>query len=653
MHRVVRISIVLLLLSSSLSFSQATPANEPAVVTPGENLVTEGIPKIPASLADNVRRYSEMRLASARGWHPTRREMLIMTRFGDTYQIHQVKAPGAARTQLTFFPENVFNARYEPTRGEYFIYAKDKGGDEFYQIYRYDFATGDSTLLTDGKSRNTGPVFSNKGDRVVYASTRRNGNDVDLWEVEPLNPKSDHMLAELKGGGWNPLDWSPDDKQILVMEEVSINETYLWLVDSQTGKMTLVTPKGGAEKVAYLSAKFSKDAKGLYVTTDKDSEFFRLAYLDLAAKQHTFLTPHLNFDVDEFDLSWDGNTIAFVTNENGMSVLRLLDTRTRKEIAAPKLPVALVGNLAWHKNNRDLVFDLESSRSNTDVYSLDMTTGKIDRWTESETGGLNTSAWAEPQLIRWPSFDGMTITGFLYRPPSKFSGKRPVVVDIHGGPEGEFRPGFVGRDNYYLNELGVAMIYPNVRGSSGFGKSFLKLDNGFLRENTYKDIDALLDWIKKQPNLDGDHIMITGGSYGGHMTLAVATFYSPKICCAVDIVGISNLVTFLENTSGYRRDLRRVEYGDERDPKMRAYLEHIAPMNNAEKIKKPLFVIQGFNDPRVPRTEAEQMVATVRKVGTPVWYLMAKDEGHGFNKKNNRDFEFYSTVLFMKEYLLK
>jgi dipeptidyl aminopeptidase/acylaminoacyl peptidase len=639
-----------LLLLSSLVFAQ-TPA-KPAVIAPGDNLVVEGVPPVPASLAEAAHRYGEIRLAAFRSWHPSRLEMLVVTRFADTYQVHQVKAPGGARTQLTFFPENIYSARYQPTTGDYFIYSKDKGGDEFYQIYRYDFATGDSTLLTDGKSRNTGPRFSNKGDRLVYGSTRRNGNDVDLWMVEPMNPKSDRLLTELKGGGWAAVDWSPDDQQILVMEEVSINETYLWLLDAQTGKMTLITPKG-AEKISYLNAAFSKDGKGLYVTTDKDSEFQRLAYLDLATGQHTFLTSHLKYDVDEFDLSHDGNTIAFVTNENGMSVLHLLDTRTRKEIPAPKLPVGLISDLRWHKNNHDLAFDMESSRSNVDPYSLDVRTGKVERWTTSETGGLNTSSWAEPQLIQWTSFDSLKITGFLYRPPARFTGKRPVVIDIHGGPEGEFRPGFVGRNNYYLNELGVAMIYPNVRGSSGFGKSFLKLDNGLLRENTYKDIDALLDWIKQQPDLDGDRIMITGGSYGGHMTLAVATFYSLKIRCAVDVVGISNLATFLENTSGYRRDLRRVEYGDERDPKMRAYLEKIAPMNNAEMIKKPLFVIQGFNDPRVPRSEAEQMVATVRKVGTPVWYLMAKDEGHGFGKKNNRDFQFYSTVLFMKDYLLK
>jgi dipeptidyl aminopeptidase/acylaminoacyl peptidase len=266
---------------------------------------------------------------------------------------------------------------------------------------------------------------------------------------------------------------------------------------------------------------------------------------------------------------------------------------------------------------------------------------------------LKSDQFSEPELIKWKTFDGKMISGFLYRAAEAFKGKRPVIVNIHGGPEGQFVPGFLGRNNYYLDEMGIAMIFPNIRGSSGYGKTFLKLDNGFLREDSYKDLDALLDWIKTQPDLDGDRIMVTGGSYGGHATLAVASHYADKIRCAVDVVGMSNLVTFLQHTEEYRRDLRRVEYGDERDPKMREFLESIAPIRNAAKITKPLFVIQGKNDPRVPASEAEQMVATLKNQKTPVWYLLAKDEGHGFAKKKNADFQFFATVMFIQEYLLK
>jgi dipeptidyl aminopeptidase/acylaminoacyl peptidase len=626
-----------------------------AVVAPNENLVVEGIPPIPASLAEKADRYANFRSAAFLSWHPTRREMLIATRFGDTFQIHEVKFPGAARTQLTFYADDVRNAHYPPKgEGDCFVFRKDLGGGEFYQLYRYDTASGAVTLLTDGKSRNTDELWSNSGKLLAYSSTRRTGNDTDIWLAEPANPenpKSNRMLAQLAGGGWAPLDWSSDDSQLLVVNAVSANETYLWLMNATTGEKTLLTPQGDA-RVAYNSGKFSKDGKGIYVTTDKDSEFQRLAYIDLATKQYTYLADHIHWDVEEFDVSPDGQSIAFTTNEDGRSVLHLLDTKTGKEKTAPKLPDGLVFGVRWHENGRDLAFGVTSSRSSADAYSVDVTTGKADRWTTSETGGLHPVAFSEAKLIHWKSFDGKSISGFYYAPSAKFTGKRPVIIDIHGGPEGQFRPGFLGRNNYYMSELGIAMIFPNVRGSTGYGKTFLTLDNGFLREDSYKDIDALFDWIAQQPDLDASRVMVTGGSYGGFMTLAVATNYNERLRCSVDIVGPSNLVTFLENTSGYRRDLRRMEYGDEREPKMREFLERIAPANNAAKITQPLFVIQGKNDPRVPWTEAQQMVGVVRKNGTPVWYLMANDEGHGFSKKKNVDYQFYATILFIEKFLL-
>jgi dipeptidyl aminopeptidase/acylaminoacyl peptidase len=642
-------------LAQNASGGQDGNKSAEAVVAPYENLVVEGIPPIPAALAEKVDRYTNFRSAFLASWHPTRREMLISTRFADTFQIHEVKMPGGARTQLTFYPDDVRNAQFPPKGGDSFVFSKDIGGGEFYQLYRYDVATGEVALLTDGKSRNTGPIWSNDGKRMAYGSTRRDGNDVDLWLTEPANPadaNSNRMLAQMTGGGWEVLDWSPDDKQLLAMEEISANETYLWLVDSSSGEKTLLTAKGGAEKIAYGGAKFSKDGKGIYVTTDKDSEFQSLAYVDRSSKKYSYLTSDIPWDVEGFDITPDGSTIAFTTNEDGLSVLHLLDTKTEKEKNAPKLPIGLVFNVRWHQNGRDLAFNIASSRSNFDVYSLDVTSGKVERWTTSETGGLNPETFSEADLVHWKTFDGKSISGFLYRPPAKFTGKRPVMVDIHGGPEGQYRPAFLGRNNYYINELGIAMIFPNVRGSTGYGKTFLTLDNGFLREDSYKDINSLLDWIAQQPDLDSSRIMITGGSYGGFMTLAVATNYNDRIRCSLDVVGPSNLVTFLENTSGYRKDLRRVEYGDERDPKMRAFLDRIAPANNADKITKPLFVVAGKNDPRVPWTESQQMVAVVRRNGAPVWFLMANDEGHGFGKKKNIDYQFYSTVLFIQKYLL-
>lgn len=640
MHKLIMVLATALATSSS------------AVLPPGDNLVVRDVPSPAISLVDKVEKYTEFRSAHLNSWHPTKREMLVQTRFADTVQVHHVAQPGGTRKQLTFYKDTAVGGSFQPTDGNYFVFDKDKGGDEFFQKYSYDFATKDIKLLTDGKSRNTGGVWSNKGDRYAYGSTRRNGADVDLWVMDPKDAGSNKLVAQLEGGGWDPQDWSPDDKQLLLLEQLSVNEGYIWIVDTESGNKTALTDRKSEPKISYNSARFSKDGKGVYVTTDKDSEFLRLVYIELETKKYTYLTDHIKWDVDEFALSDDGKKIALSANEEGLGVLHLLST-DGKELKLPQLPVGQVTNLKWHKNSRDLGFDMETSRSPSDVHSIDTETGKVERWTISETGFLNTSNFSDPRLIKWKSFDGREIPGFLYMPDTKkFTGKRPVMVNIHGGPESQFRPWFLDRSNFWMDELGIAIIFPNVRGSTGYGKTYSLLDNGFKREDTYKDIDALLDWIKQQADLDGERIMVLGGSYGGHMTLATSVLYSDKIRCSLDNVGFSNIVTFLENTEAYRRDLRRVEYGDERDPEMRKFLERTAPLNHASEIKKPLYIVQGKNDPRVPASEAEQMYDALKKTGTPVWFLMANDEGHGFKKKKNRDYLFYTTVEFVEKYLL-
>jgi len=642
-------------------FFSALAGAQTADVPPGENLVVEGIPKIPASLAQDVKPYTEFRPAIFEGWHPTKREMLIRKRAGETFQVHWLKTPGSAEERLTSYPDPIAIASFPPKERGFFVFSKDTNGDERFQNYRYDLADGKVTLLTGGKTRHSPGFWSHSGNRMVYGKVKINllkvlfgGSPVsaEVRVVDPADPGSDRVVTTVKGVGWSFVDWSPDDRKALAIERISINENYLWLFDMETGEKKLLTPKTSSE-VSYGGGEFHKDGKGIYVSTDRDSEFRRLAYIDLATMQHTFLTDHIPWDVEEIDLSPDGKTLSFLTNENGFSVLHFLDTATGQEKPAPKLPAGIISGIQWHKNGKDLGLMLQSARSMADVYSLDVETGRLDRWTSGETGGLNTENFSEPELVRWKSFDGREISGFLYRPPSKFTGKLPVIVNIHGGPESQFRPAFLGRNNYFLNELGIAILFPNIRGSTGYGKTFLKLDNGFRREDAYKDIGALLDWIAEQPDLDAGRVMVTGASYGGHMTLATATLYPERIRCALDIVGPSNFVTFLKNTERYRRDLRRVEYGDEREPKMREFLEKIAPLNNAVKINKPLFVVQGKNDPRAPLSESEQIVRAVRDNATPVWYLMAKDEGHGFAKKKNVDFQFYATVLFLQQHLLR
>lgn len=643
MHKHLFILITAIALSISLG-AQNIPA--------GENLIIEGVPSVPKKLASELNLYTNSRSAGFVDFHPVHREILVSTRFGNTAQLHLVKQALGMRKQLTFFEEPVGAASYQPTEGKYFIFSRDAGGNEFGQLYRYDMQDGRITLLTDGgRSQNGGMVWSHKGDQFLYASTKRNGADRDIYLMNPENPSSEKLIVQNSGGGWGAESWSTDDKQFIMGESISVNESRLWMVDVATGEKKRLSPET-KEKAVFGDAEFSSDGKSIYLLTDLNSEFLVLAKMNLSSGKINVLTSKIPWDVSEYEISPDGSKLAFVTNEAGLSKMYLLDTSTDTYSPVNEIPEGIIGGIKWHNNNKDIAITHSHARSTADVYLFSMLDRKLERWTESELGGLNPASLSSAELIRWKSFDGQEISGFYYKPSEKFQGKRPVIIIIHGGPEGQSFPGFQGRNNYYLNELGIALIYPNVRGSTGYGKSYVKMDNGYLRENSVKDIGALLDWIAKQPDLDASRVMTMGGSYGGYMALACATFYSDRIRCSNDIVGISNFNTFLKNTESYRRDLRRVEYGDEQDAKMAVFLEKISPLNNVDKIKIPMFIVQGGNDPRVPRTEATQMVEALKKNNIPVWYLEAKDEGHGFRKKNNADYQFYSTILFVKKYLL-
>jgi dipeptidyl aminopeptidase/acylaminoacyl peptidase len=622
------------------------------VLQPGENLIVDGLDPIPLALTKELNKYTNVRSASFVDWHPKKREMLMSTRFGNTSQLHYLSMPMGARKQLTFFDEPVGGATFDPVNGNYFVFSRDAGGNEFGQLYRYDMADGTITLLTDGgRTQNGGMQWTNKGDQFLYSSTKRNGADRDIYIMDPMNPKNARLVLEVQGGGWGVSDISPDDKTIIVGEGLSVTESRLYVVDIATGTKTRLSPET-KEQAVFEGAVYLKDGKTIIISTDLDNEFQYLAKMDLTTKKITPLTKSIPWDVGGYDLSPDGTKLLFTTNEAGFTKLYMLDVNTNAYEPVKEIPNGSLGGFKWHENGTEFSYVYSNATTSSDIYTFNIDSRKTERWTESELGGLVSSQLSDAELIKWKSFDQKEISGFYYKAHKKFTGKRPVIIVIHGGPEGQSFPGFQGRNNYYLNELGVALIYPNVRGSTGYGKTFVKLDNGYLRENSVKDIGALLDWIAQQPELDASRVMTMGGSYGGYMALACAVFYSDRLKCSNDIVGISNFNTFLKNTESYRRDLRRVEYGDEQDPKMAAFLEKISPLNNVNKIKIPMFIVQGGNDPRVPRTEASQMAEALKKNNVPTWYLEAKDEGHGFRKKPNSDFQFYSTILFVQKYLL-
>jgi len=622
------------------------------IVVPNENLITENIPALPKSLNEKIKKYTESRSANFTAIHPNGKELIMVTRFASTNQLHHLTQPLGNRKQITFFDEPVNSADFEPTKGEYLVYSKDIGGNEFGQLFRLNLKTMESTMLTDGgRSQNGGMRWKKDGSGFYFSSTKRNGGDRDIYYMDPLKPTETKLILELKGGGWGISDISEDGKKLIIGEYVSANESYLYLFDTETKKLEPITDRN-EKQIVQASAKFAKNPDEIWYVTDRDNEFKRLALMNLKTKKINYFTTDIPWEVSGLSLSKDKSKIAFEINESGLNKLYLMDTSTKK-YSEIKLPVGLINSTAFTKDGKSLFFSQSTYDSSSDIYRLDLATNKIERWTDSEQGEMQKSDMAQPKLIEWTSFDKMKISGFYYPASKKFTGKRPVMINIHGGPEGQSMASSLGANNYYTNEMGVSVIYPNVRGSSGFGKAYIASDNGFNRMNSVQDIGALLDWIAKQPELDKDRIMIMGGSYGGFMTLATAYEYADRIRCSVDVVGISDFNTFLKNTEEYRRDLRRAEYGDERDPKMSAFFTKIAPLNNTDKIQKPMFIIQGTNDPRVPVTEAMQMRDKLKAQGNTVWYLEAKNEGHGFRKKENVDYQRLAVIKFMQEYLLK
>lgn len=623
---------------------------------PGSNLSVTGIPAIPQQLIERTNQYLNVRSAGFLDWDRSAPGMYIATRFGNTAQVHYVAAPGGARQQITFFDEPVASAAVDPRPGKQgFLFSKDIGGGEFYQIYYFDRTRGSWHMLTDGSSRNESLGWSRSGRQIAFASNRRNKKDTDVWIMDPDAPGKAWLLTQMEGA-WYPGAWSRDDRRIIVTRFVSAGESHPFIADLASKTLTPLE-KDTSKTVSYGSMEWSRDGGTIYYTSDESGEYQHLHAYDVKRGTSKDLTPGLAWNIESFSISESGTRIAYTIQENGISSLRLCELPGMKSLRLPEMPSGIIGGLAFDLRDARLAMTINAATGPGDVYVLDLASKRLVRWTMSEVGGLDTRSFASPTLIHYPTFDQVngstrTIPAFLYMPP-KPAGRVPVIIQIHGGPEGQSRPGFSSTFQYWVNELGCAVLDPNVRGSTGYGKSYLALDDGYNRENSVGDIGALLDWIATQPQLDASRVAVIGGSYGGFMVLATLVAYGDRIRCGVDMVGISNFVTFLENTESYRRDLRRVEYGDERDPRMREFLERISPLNNAGRIRSPLFVGQGENDPRVPAGEARQIIAAVETNGVPVWSLFAKDEGHGFQKKGNRDYYLRSVILFFQEYLLK
>ncbi|MBV9210345.1 MAG: S9 family peptidase [Acidobacteria bacterium] len=614
--------------------------------------------------AYGIERYLNIRSSTSPAISPDGKRVAFLTNITGTPQVWMLGAQGGWPEQMTFYEDRVDYVFWSPD-GTGLVFGKSKGGDENAQLYWMSPDGSEIKALTnDPKVRHNFGGFSHDGKWISYSSNKRNPNYFDVYVMELATGRE--QLVYQQDGSNNPVAWSFSDKKLVVSrgnEELSLNND-LYLVDLTTKQATHLTPHEGAAQ--FGNVRFTPDDHSILFGTNDKREFYSLAQMDLQSKRVDIIDD-TEWDLDSFEISPDGGLIAYTINRDGYSelYLRRLDTNGKPLITvvgakeAPlKLPAkGIVTSLRFSRDmtgeaardGNKLAFVFNSSRNPSDVWLYDLKTRQLNQITHSSLAGIPQSSFVEPELIRYKTFDGREIPAWYYRPQPQSSSKSlPVIVSAHGGPEGQAQPSFSAIFQYFLSR-GYAVLAPNVRGSTGYGKTFTHLDDVRKREDSVKDLAAGVEWLKTAGGADAKRIAVMGGSYGGYMTLAAITLYPELWAAAVDTVGIANYESFLKNTSGYRRKLREVEYGSlERDLE---FLKSISPLYKVDRIKAPLMVIQGKNDPRVPYTEAEQIVAALKKRGAIVEYKLFDDEGHGVAKLTNRLIVYPLMADFLDKYM--
>lgn len=627
---------LLILLGFCAALAQADPLSVPA------NLQADGIPPLQSWPALEGREGQSPRLLD---WHPIKAEMLVLARSGASAQLHVLEAPLAKPRPLTQGRDAVSSARWEPEQGEYLVFARDQGGNEAHRLYR--LRPGDAeTPITPAQGRVSEWRFLPQGRGLVYLSERLNRErDQPLsrlvW-LDPLQPEHGRVLGRSDEGRLTSLQVTPAGEIVALCTLKGRSQWLRFELDGREGRPL------GAEQGAEDAAPGEDEEASHWIWSRQalQGDFRHLLRVDARSGQREALFKNLGADLEGLapPPPGSGRPLALVSNQQGLSVLQLAGADGGLKRIAAELPAGLISELRWHPRLPLLAFQHVSAHNPGQLWVYELERDALQAWSHAADRREAT----QYQTLRWKSFDGLEISGLHVAPPDRFKGPRPVYIQLHGGPSAQSRPGHLSATLRALSEqLGVHLILPNVRGSDGFGKRFLNLDNGRKREDSVKDLSALLDLIATRPDMDAAQVVVAGGSYGGYLSLAVAVRESERIAGSICRVGIANFVSFLEHTEAYRRDNRRVEYGDERDPAMREFLQRISPLNQADRVRKPLFVVHGRNDPRVPYAEAEAMVQAVRAHGTPVWFLTADDEGHSFGKAENRDFLHQATLNFV------
>jgi dipeptidyl aminopeptidase/acylaminoacyl peptidase len=601
-----------------------------------------------------IDRFLNIRAASGPSFSPDGRVLTFLSNITGVAQLWSVPVDGGWPTQMTFTSEAVRGAAFNP-RTYQVMFGMDTGGNERIQLFlltpdgggtNHGFGDGWTVqdLSQEPKAIHGFGGWSKDGQSFAFSANRTKPNRFDIYVQKLGQPAK--LLAEGPGGYFAPIGWSPDDAKLLVYRAESNFNQDLHLVDVATGKLTHLTPHKG--DVQYESAKWSADGRTVFcASTHGGRDLSALVRIDVASGKLSFIG-EATHEVESVEVAAKGGWLAYLLNEDGGSDLNLVNLTGAKGPATPALPLGKISELEFSPEGDKLAFTLSGPRHNSDIWVWDLKANKVKQVTHSSRAGIPFSGFVEPELVRYKSFDGLSIPAWFY--PPKKSGDRPppVIVYPHGGPESQTRPEFSGIFQYFI-QAGYGIFAPNVRGSSGYGTKFMNLDNTTKRMDSVKDMIHGVTWLRDQKKADPKRIAVYGGSYGGFMVLAGVTQYPDVFAAGIDAVGIANFVTFLENTGAYRRAHREAEYGNLREHK--AFLEEISPINHVDKIKCPMLILHGANDPRVPVGEAEQIVAALKKRNVPVEYLRYEDEGHGLVKLKNRLDAYPKMVAFLDRYL--
>jgi dipeptidyl aminopeptidase/acylaminoacyl peptidase len=602
-----------------------------------DGFLFDEVQQAPAALAARVDAYLSGRDAHVRGW-TNDGQLLIATRFGETQQLHLVAAPGGERRQLTFARDPCIGGAFSPDPAAAdFVYLQDHDGDGNYQLFYRHAAEASAQRLTDGKSVNVAPVWSNAGQTLAFATTARDGKSLDVDLVAPQSGALPHLVVSGEGGAWYPLDWSPDDGQLLVLDAVSRHEGHVFLVDLDSGKKREID----TGPAAVSAARFSRDGQGAYLISNLDSEFSQLRFVNFFTGQKSIVSGRDPGDVEAMALSRDGHYLAFVSDQGGVDRLELLDLRAHQDLTVPPMPTpGLIRDLVFDGEGKRLAFSYEAVAHPGDAYVFDIAARRIEQWTHSEAGAVDTGRFVLARLVRFPGFErenprGRDVPAYVYAPAG--AGPHPVLILLGGGKERQFRPGFDPWIQYLAGELGFAVVAPNLRGSLGYGKTYAGSSDGRAREDAVKDIGALLVWLRAQSEFDAEHIAVAGEGYGGYLALAALVNYGDRLRGAIDVGGIADFVAWLELAPSPRQEQLRKEFGDERDADTRDYLRRISPLSGADRIAKPVLIVQGGNDPEVSASQSEELLNRLRSRGADVRYLLIKTAGQDLGTRQERE----------------